>query len=282
VLGFAAEAFGWGWLLMSSQFVLAVILIYLGFAILAANLWMQAQISVTWRAVGSLFLAACGLAFTFGFVKVDAPLEPFAIVTDAEYESGTIISGITWRSEFTEVNLRLANPTDRDYDELNVLARPTDPVAAIKEVTDLHARFIDNKDFTNHLFEVDPTGSAKELGFVLLATDAGYRIRCPKIPRHDTLQVVMALADIKWNPQKTPPNMNAVDRARNDPEYVLKYKFDDFSSYWFGHKEGAAYAMRLRPSPNSWIKVDGQYTASYRIRKISRKVEIGGLIPKVK
>ncbi len=98
-------------------------------------------------------------------------------------------------------------------------------------------------------------------------------MRCRRLPAHGTLKITMALADPRWNPAPK-PSINPADSAR-EKDYVMRVKFDDFSSYWLGHADGNVYA----PRPTlEWLKVDGEYTASYRKRFISQKVNVGGKI----
>jgi hypothetical protein len=84
--------------------------------------------------------------------------------------------------------------------------------------------------------------------------------------------MVMALADIKWNPHinKTIP----MSQQLADHDYMLKTHADNFSSYWYGYKNGDDFAPR--PTSSEWIKVNGSYTAMHRKRCISQKIDIGG------
>jgi hypothetical protein len=121
------------------------------------------------------------------------------------------------------------------------------------------------------LADVKPTGKALAIPLVLLATDAGYVMHCSRLPARTSLQILIALADIKWNPPPEPSDRPIQDQV-NDKDYVMRVKLDDFSTYWLGHADGNVYAPRPKPQ---WVKVDGEYTAVFRTRGISQKIELG-------
>ena len=95
-------------------------------------------------------------------------------------------------------------------------------------------------------------------------------MHCPQLPAKTSIQILIALADIKWNPPAEPSDRPIQDLV-NDKDYVLRLKFDDFSTYWLGHADGNVYAGRPHPQ---WVKVDGEYTAVFRSRGISDKIEL--------
>ncbi len=99
-------------------------------------------------------------------------------------------------------------------------------------------------------------------------------MRCSKLPAKSTIQVVIALTDIKWDPK---PRLDILAaQLLADPNYMLKIKNDDFSAYWYGYKDGDVYATR--PTSSEWLKVDGTYIVGHRKRTISQKVMIGGKV----
>jgi hypothetical protein len=106
------------------------------------------------------------------------------------------------------------------------------------------------------------TGNQKANPLTLLATDAGYRVRCDKLPSGTALKIVMAVVDIKWNPA---PHKPRSDFGIFDKDYILKTKFDDGSTYWYGHPDGNVYTPR--PSPQN-VKIYGEYVAGQRKRTV--------------
>ena len=64
-------------------------------------------------------------------------LNIFTVATNKEYAPGTVIGGIVWRPVYTELDLIVNNPTDGNYDDVNILVRPDYPVAKIAQLSNL-------------------------------------------------------------------------------------------------------------------------------------------------
>jgi hypothetical protein len=274
--GAASLLLGLGVVFLAGWFWVGVAFIYSTFLLIGFDLWNEPKLQheklLRIVFIGLLFLGAA--AFSSAFVFVAAPLDVSGLVTDGEYPLGSVISGIPWRPEFTELIIDIVNPTDRAYEDLNIVIRPTEPVVAVEQITTVPGvSFEDKNGFISHVLDIPPYGTSKVVPLDLLATDAGYRMRCSHLPAHSALKVEMALADIKWNPS---PKTNApIEETVRQSDYVMRIKFDDFSSYWKGHKDADVYTPR--PSIE-WFKVEGNYTAMQRERSISEKVTVGGHI----
>lgn len=275
--GIAAELFGWGGLVLAHWFWAGIVTIDLGFLFLALDIWYEPDLSEKWKIklLVSAIVIGLAVAFTWSTVFEQAPLPVSAIVTDGEYSAGTVVSGIDWSPEFTELDVDIQNPTDDAYEDLDVVIRPTSAVAAIAQVTNVPDVSFEDKDgISTHAVDYDTrTGNSRAMPLILLATDAGYRVRCPHLPAHGDIKIVMALADIKWDPPPRqpggPPSMSIWD-----PNYMMRFKTDDFSTFWLGYKGADVYANR--PTSSEWLRADGDYMVGYRKRTISQKIQIMG------
>jgi hypothetical protein len=274
--GVAAQLLGWGGLMLADWFWVGAIFIYLGFLLLAVDVAFEPGFRGKWKQKWVIWISIliAAIVFTWGVVWVDGPLPIFAMATDGEYPSGTEIAGIKWIPEFTELNIDIENPKDRAYEDLNLLIRPNEAVAAIAQTSGISdVSFEDKNNLSFHVLDSNlDTGNSTAVPFELLATDAGYKVRCGRLGPHTHLKIVMAIADIKWDPSPKTPDI-PIDQIVRDSREIIKYRFDDFSSYWFGHKEGDLYARR--PSVK-WMKVDGTYVLSHRRRTISKKITVAG------
>ena len=274
--GIGSFFFGLGTLFVAGWYWVGVGLIYATFLLIAADLWFEPTLNLLWRVLGILVVCLGIIAFSFVFVFVSAELPVAAYMTDGEYADGTDISGIAWKTQFTEVDVQFTNDTDRVYEDLNIVVRPTEAIAAIAQSTNVPGvSFEDKNNLTERMVDIDlQTGAKRAISLDLLATDAGYRMRCPRLPSHTVLRIVLALADIKWDPD--PPSGRPIQEVIREPNYVQRMKADDFSTYWLGHKYGTVYASR--PTSSEWLKVDGEYTVLQRRRALSTKIDIGGKI----
>jgi hypothetical protein len=256
---------------MPFYFWVGVGLVYLGCALGLVDIIFDPQfrqrpkLAIT---VGSAILALA-VGFSLGFVFVNAPLGLSGIATNAEYPDNTVISGIVWRPEFTELDFIIENSTSRPYDDLDLLIRPNFPVAAIAQSSDLSGvRIEDHYTMLSRQILKDASGKGKANPLVLAATDSGYKVRCEHLPAKSTLRLVIAIAEIKWNPN---PPAQRPDFGLFDPDYILRYKFDDFSTYWYAHAGSNIYTPRVSPD---WVKVDGEYNVLYRTRTVSEKITL--------
>lgn len=276
--GIGAELFGWGGLMLAGWFWTGAGFIYAGFIVLAVDAWLEPDLRgyIKSKALITLIVFGFAVAFSWGIVFVGAPLDLSAFMLNAEYPAGTAIAGIDWKPQFTEVQLWVSNPTDRGYEDINLVIRPSVAIAKIAQATNVpNVSFEDKNAQTLRMMDIDlGTGKSTAIPLVLLATDAGYRMRCPYLAPKTEIRIEIALADIKWNPS---PELSQLPKPQQmlDPNYVLRDKFDDFSTYWFGHPYGDVYAPR--PTSSDWMKIEGEYVAVERKRTISKKLEIGGL-----
>jgi hypothetical protein len=276
-VGLAAELFGWGGIMLADWFVPAVICIYFGFVLLAIDVGIHPEFrgKLKWKLTMWTIIAALATGFSWGFVFVRGPLPVFAFVTDGEYPEGQVIAGIPWRPQFTELTVDIKNPTDRPYEDLDLVIRPTDIIAAIAQKTSVpNVTFSDKNGITPELLDKNnQTGNTKVVPLVLVGTDAGYRMQCPRLPANTVIEVVIALADIKWG---CPHPLTGPSEVL-DPNYMLRVKNDeDFSSYYMGYKEGDDY--RPRPTSTEWLRIEGEYVVAHGKRHISQKVQINGKI----
>ena len=64
---------------------------------------------VRWILIG--VVAICIAGFNWAWVFIDYPLEFASVAVDAEHQEGTIIAGISWRPQFTELQVFITNPS---------------------------------------------------------------------------------------------------------------------------------------------------------------------------
>jgi hypothetical protein len=191
-----------------------------------------------------------------------------AMSVPGEYPNGTVIAGIQWRSEFTELDVQIGG-AQRTYNDLNLVIQPDFPIAKMAQTSNISGvSFEDKLSVTAHEMLIEgATGNQRANPLVLVATDEGYRVRCEKLPAGAMLKIVMAIVDVKWNPS---PPQERPDFGIFDMNYLLRFKMSDGGTYWYGHPEGEIYTPR--PSPQH-IKVFGDYVASQRRRTFFAQIE---------
>jgi hypothetical protein len=255
----------------------AVLLIYCGFAVLAADLWLEPDLrrKLWWKIFGSLVIFSFGAAFTFGFVWISAPLPISDFASNGDYPKGQKIADIPWQNEFTELDVFIENPTSRPYEDFNIVLRPDAPIVAIKQdgkACDASIEEVNGGTIKQALISANRT--IKQNPLVLLATDAGYRVRCDHLPPKSRMKLVIALADIRWNPRK--PTTPQPDGGIFDADYIIRQRIKDFSTYWLGHSGADVY---IPFTSSQFLHVSGEYTSMYRRREISEDVNINSIFP---
>ena len=170
-------------------------LIYLAASFFLIDIWFE-----HWKGriklLGASIVLGLVLLFTFGTVLVSAPLSFVALSSSAVHPTGAVLAGIRWNPKFTALTILIFNdsPT-RDYDNLDILIQPDQPVAQIGQVSNVPGVYFE--DNTNRLQPelVDPSSGKREaLPTTLLASTKGYRVLCPRLPSHSRLELLLAIA----------------------------------------------------------------------------------------
>jgi hypothetical protein len=203
----------------------AVLTIYAGFLVLAADALFEPRLNKWWKTSAIIIISVLTCTFSWYFVFFRAPISITAMITDAAYPTGTQIAGIYFRPEFTELRLFVKNPSSRNYNNLNLIVQPSAAIAAIAQASNIpNVSFDDKNGLSTRVMEFDPAvGKAIVAPLTLLATDVGYRIHCDKLSADEVMTVVIALADVRWNPSAAPTQRPPGEVIR-DKDYVMRIK----------------------------------------------------------
>lgn len=214
-----------------------------------------------------------GAAITAGIVLVvqflQNPTNRLAIagvVDDAEYPPNTVLSGISWRPEFTGVRLHLNNVSEEKIYEIDLTIKAAEPIAAIAQATSVPGCFLQSLGASDiqQWMQNTATQNKRANPLVMVATTMGYKLHCADLPGGNRITILLALTQLK--PPK--PFQPRVDGGIFDSDYWLRLNFGE-SSIWLGHKDGDVYALP-RPEPG-WIEVSGSYTADGVVTNVSKR-----------
>lgn len=253
-LGAAGLAIGCGSLLMSANFWIGAVLTYLGFAAVVVDIWLEPRLinRRKWQAFSFLLVLAAVAAFSGFIVFVDAPLNIAALVTDGEYKTGSSINGIVFRPEFTELRLSISNPSRNPYEDLRLLIKPKEGIAAISQVDGPTASF--QSPVSARVMMMDKSGNTRVMsGYKLLLTNAGYEMHCDRLSPGTSINIAIALAEPK--------------QKQNGPNYAL----------W--NIPEATDVFASRPKDVRPIDVTGEYKAVFRTRSLAKQINVFGKIP---
>ncbi|MHB8216233.1 MAG: hypothetical protein ACYDDS_09155 [Candidatus Sulfotelmatobacter sp.] len=290
-LGVSSAAFGGVSMIQPQLFWLSVVLVYLGLSLLFVDLYFE-PIPARWKATAGLIILGLLIWFSVGVVFVPAPFTLSTLGSQIDYLTGNMPApgGIPWRPFFTELDVIMTNSTDGNYDNVDMLVRPDYPVAAIAQLSNLPEVSFENRHGVNARM------TAKELGvnvtpgapltiYSFLATDAGYKVHCARIPPNSSLTIVMAVADMK----KTAPISGRVTAKSGAGSTVIpvpgnispddlfaSMTFSDKDgsfSYWYGSTKNLSVFSPDKPKPKT-VFISGYYTASNHRRRVKKDVGV--------
>jgi hypothetical protein len=202
-----------------SSFNLGVFLIYGGGLVFIIEVlfdpWMRKYL-ILYRFLGIVIVLCLLTEFSTGVVFVNAPLNTMVSIHRTTYAPGTIIAGIKWRSEFTDLRMSLSNNTENDYREVDLYIEPNEPIALIGQLSTVPGVSLMG-DLTKEQVEVGGmTFGPPGLGSVLLGEDGRplsvpinipltqasaprYRVRCQSIIKKSGIELVLAIAGVDCN-----------------------------------------------------------------------------------
>ena len=260
-----------------------VLIVYVGFLFLLYEVcvepWLLKRPLPIQVFLIAVVLLLCDV-FSIGIVGAQAPIsfQSYAM-RKGDYPPGTAIAGIAWDSHLTDLRVTLTNPTDDDYENLDVAVQPDkwtykagllsspecdllqmggDTVSVVRSGKGGATSFTSIRVGTGFDFQ-DNVGDV----FIQLATELGYRVRCTKLPAHFTVQIVLAVVSV-------------------DPELLKKV---GPAGKKFGPGEwGLGYAelhgpksefdvLDVRPSP-SVVQLSGKYIRKLKPFAITETVAV--------
>jgi len=218
--------------------------------------------------------------FTIGIVAAQAPIsfQSYAM-RNGDYPAGTTIAGIAWDSHLTDLRVAFTNPTDEDYENLDVAVQPDKWTyrAAL-----LNSPGCDLLQMGGNTVSVVVSGkggatsiTSTRVGagfdfqdnvgdvFTPLATELGYRIRCTKLPAHFTVQIVFAVVSID------PELVKAISPVGKKPD---PGKWGVGFAELHGPKSGFDI-LDVRPFP-SLVQLSGGYTRKLKPFSIAKTIAV--------
>ena len=246
--------------------------VYFGLLLIGVDLYFEPDLPSGFKAVCGAVVVAGLIGFSNCFVFVPAPINFSSLASNIDYSSGAAPGGIAWRPFFTELDLFVTNPSDGDYDDLDIWIRPDSAVAAIAQLSNLlDVSFENYYGVTNRVISEDLSTNVR-VPLVFLATDAGYKVHCGRIPPKSSLRIVMAVVGIKKSKAPVPQAPITVPRAVSPDDFFMEESFDtkgDKSSYWYGSmKNTSIFTPSATPKK---IDIKGSFTATNRRRSINQE-----------
>lgn len=256
---------GFGVFLEPHYFWIAALLLHLGLGLLIIDLWKQRDLQIISKVLASLFCLAILVSFNAFITFPGVPLAADGVLYTAQYPSNTKLGNIQWSSRYSELRVFLKNPTEYDYENINVIVQPDKPVVAVTQITPVEGVSEEANAPSNHMEKIQlPSGGSTVIPLILVATNSGYRIRCSKLSPKQHIELLFAIADVDM---EATPTTAAVD----DINYILQVTMSDRTSNWFGHGIYDELYQTTRPVVKE-VSIQGEFIAAHRNRTVSQKI----------
>jgi hypothetical protein len=214
-----------------------------------------------------------GMYYTLWTVRT-AALEVFASTSTADRPPGISLAGIAWSHKFTELMVDIANPSEQDFQDIDLKLIPDVAIAAIGQLTSLAGvQFLKSAELTIRP-ELWTSGKRQALDVIFVASTEGYRVRCDKLPSHSHAQVLMAAVNVSDLPTTV------------DADKLFRFTLTHAESaesfyYWFGWRQHSDRVFLEPPTPKN-IRVIGSFRVDSERRSISLRLPIhnfGDMMP---
>lgn len=245
-------------------FWLCALGIYFGLVWLLVDLCLQ-RFSRAAKISGSTVILTIISFFSVEWVFREHPIDVHSDFSSNDQLTDSVFGGIKWRPEYSKLTVTIGNFSARHYSDIDLLVRPSCSIAAagILSANASVASFQDNSGLRSGSQNV-PVGQKRflEIPLVTLATEAGYRLRCEKLPADGgVITMVFALVAIK------PHSADVRNIAAKNPKETVAHLTFDHGSAWTGHPEAGIYGER--PNDIEKLSVTGSYVAGQKLIALS-------------
>jgi len=164
---------------------------YAGFSLIILDLFFEPLLKQRygWKTLLSIFILLLAGAFTRGFVWVSAPLNITGSWFRSDYPEGsTPIAGtnIKWMAGMSELRIDFRNPTNRDYDDVDLYMRVDEGLMDVQQSTSVPCSRIEDAvsvhDSMSNVYQQGPSH-----GWV--------RFRCDNLPRGAPAEFVLGIVN---------------------------------------------------------------------------------------
>jgi hypothetical protein len=148
------------------------------------------------RWTGFLFVACCLVIFSFGIVLYPDKLQITAVSFEGQYENNTSQFGILWDEEMSDLRVDIYNPTNRDFDHLD-LAINVGNLMSIrdqKQITSVPGVSLQPKAHVLHINLVDDSGKQVKEENKTIDHYGEVRVLCERLPKRMTIGLIFAVS----------------------------------------------------------------------------------------
>jgi hypothetical protein len=174
----------------------AAAFLYVGFLVLLIDGFREPNIGQLTRWAWLIAIVGVALAFSLGIVLYPATLKITATCYEGKYKQGENIYGIEWDEGMSDLRVDIHNPTDRDYDHLDVVVIPEGVlIRDQKQVTNIPGVSVLPVAHEVHLKYVDKSGALTSETNESNIPHDGVRVFCDRLPKKTTIGLILATSN---------------------------------------------------------------------------------------
>jgi hypothetical protein len=168
--------------------------VYVGFfCLMAEAIWeprlLQSPCQFQVVALAAVWIGAA--VFTIAFVGRAEPLNIDAVANLGNYPDGSSVDGISWKPGMSELRVLIANPTDEDFEGVDLHVKPDQWVREVVQVGKAPNLSITTDDPSFAIPHMrGPDG--KDIAITHMGASYGFRIICDKLPRKSRIEILAA------------------------------------------------------------------------------------------
>jgi hypothetical protein len=276
-VGIALIVGGFGVMVAPTLYWYGMPAVQVGFAALVAELYTDTTFRKKHFAVGVVLALVClcsWVVFNYRFVFIAGQMKPSAAaMMKGNYPSGTEIGSIKWDNRLTDMRVVISNPTDDDYQQVDVTIRPDVPVYSADKLSgpsncDLQkipgppvfgfATAQGGKTTVTWNKDLDEIQDNVGDPFSVVLSGAGYRLTCDKFPSHSAIKLVFALGRVDQKFELHQHSLGSGDMMTVEEIAGAKTPFDMFGP---------------RPYP-SWALLHEKYTRRFKPFDESQDIDV--------
>jgi hypothetical protein len=168
---------------------------------IAGIIWLLVYWSTKIRTMGSLISILSAAVVVLLLLLRGAPLLISAFAQEGDFEEGTVIGGIEWQNNYSEIRLNLDNPQYWPYTNIAIIIRSDLPIAKVGALSP-HSQCTSASDFPVNIVapELKITGKKGSRETLPLFTPESpgvisdqYKILCNKISGKSNLELLIAV-----------------------------------------------------------------------------------------
>jgi len=198
IVGGAGCFIGLGGIMFTSPtlFWYAAIFLYAGLLALAIDLSVEFKFKKDrwYRRGGITLVLFIAILFTAGIAFYPDRLQLMSVSFEGAYKNGESIHGITWDEDMSDLRIDIFNPTNRDFERLDLTINTGEAsIRDQKQITNIAGVSLLPNAHSMHINFVDDNGKQVEERDKTIDNYNELRLLCDRLPKKTTIGLILGV-----------------------------------------------------------------------------------------